>query len=308
MSEPRPTFLLTFDTELFWGLFFLPEFADREAEMAEVRPALASILRILGEREIRATFAVVGRLFLAGPDDVDEAALPRPDGEAPGGDWYARVPPPGDPRAPAWWGRDVVDAIRAAPGRPAAAGHEIAGHGFGHADFDRFDAVRATAEVRATVDAAVRAGCPAPRSWVFPRNRVAHEAALAVNGIRVWRDAPAPRSRARRFLDQLVAGGPLVASPRPSPLGLVIAPPGVALLPADGMRRLLTRARRRALYRAGIERALAESATFHVWTHPHNFVRRRDVMLGTLEDLADAVAAARDRDGLRVATMGDLAP
>ncbi len=82
---------------------------------------------------------------------------------------------------------------------------------------------------------------------------------------------------------------------------------GVPILPADGMRRLLTRSRRRALFRAGIERALAQDAVFHVWSHPHNFVRRRDVMLGTLEDLADEVAAARDRDGLHVTTMGGLA-
>ena len=65
----------------------------------------------------------------------------------------------------------------------------------------------------------------------------------------------------------------------------------------------MTRSRRLALVRRGIAEALRTAGLFHLWTHPHNFVRRSEFMLAVLEDMADEVASARDREGLAVVTM-----
>jgi peptidoglycan/xylan/chitin deacetylase (PgdA/CDA1 family) len=292
----RPALLITFDTELFWGLFFLPRFADREREMAAVRPALARILRILDDRDLPATFAVVGRLFL--PDGVVGDGPMHPD--LPAG-WAEEVGR-GRLRHPeAWFGRDVVEAIRA-----ARAAHEIGGHGFAHLDFDRLDAAGAEEDVRATRAAAAAAGLTI-RSWVFPRNRILHEDALTGHDIVAWRAAPPPRARALRLLDLLRARGPLTGRPRVSPHGPVELPAGIPFLGGEGLRRLLTRGRRRVLIRRGLEEALREGTVLHLWSHPHNFVRRGEALLAAFEETADAIAAARDRDGLLVTTMAPLA-
>jgi hypothetical protein len=130
---------------------------------------------------------------------------------------------------------------------------------------------------------------------------------LADHGIVCRRAAPPPRSRPRRFLDQLLLRGPLAGRPRASEHGLVVLPAGFPIIPADGPRRLLSRVRRRALVRRGIEEAAATGGLCHVWSHPHNFVRRSDFMLSVLEDAADEIARARDREGLVATTMGEAA-
>ncbi len=131
---------------------------------------------------------------------------------------------------------------------------------------------------------------------------MAHEEVLARHGIRTYREAPSPRSRAGRFLDQ-IRGRPSVGTPRRTSSGLVALPAGFPILPGDGVRRLLTRGRRLALVRSSLEAAMQIGGTVHLWSHPHNFVRRRESILGALEDAADAIARARDRDGVEVLTM-----
>jgi len=102
-----PRALITFDTELFWGLFFLPEFAGRDAEMARVRPALERILALLDARRLPATFALAGRLFLE-PGEVGDGPLhpDLPDG------WAARAAAGTLEHRDAWFGRDLVERIR----------------------------------------------------------------------------------------------------------------------------------------------------------------------------------------------------
>jgi peptidoglycan/xylan/chitin deacetylase (PgdA/CDA1 family) len=296
VTGAAPGVLLTFDTELFWGLFFQRRFAKRQREMAEVRPVLDRILRILDHREIPATFAVVGRLFLQ-RGEVGDGPL-HPDLPP---DWSTDAAAEVLAHPKAWFGSDVVKAILASPG-----GHEIGGHGFTHCDEDRLDEARADAEIHATCEAAAARGVEI-RSWVHPRNRVRHEGLLARHGIVCRRAAPAPRARALRFLDQLLLRGPLTGLPCLSEDGLVLLPAGVPILPADGLRRMMSRSRRRALVRRGIDEALRTGGLCHLWTHPHNFVRRSGFMLAVLEDAADEIVRARDADGLVPMTMGQAA-
>ena len=295
MSDRPPLGLITFDTELFWGLFFLPEFANREADMPAVRTALEHVLGVLDARGLPATFAVVGRLFL-------------PKGEVGEGPLHPDLPPDWRVRAEAgrlaipgaWWGRDVVEQILRSPGR-----HEIGGHGYVHVDFDRLDEAAAGRDVAATVAAGKTAGVTM-RSWVFPRNRVAHTGVLARHGIRTYREAPVPRPRALRFADQFL-GRATAGTSRRTAEGLVALPAGVPIVPGDGLRRLLSWKRRRVLVQRGLEDACRTGGVFHLWSHPHNFVRNADLMRRVIEDAADEFVRARDREGLEVVTMSAAA-
>ncbi len=295
MSKRPPIGLITFDTELFWGLFFLPQFADREADMPSVRSALEHALGVLDARGLPATFAVVGRLFAA-KGDVGEGPF-HPDLPA---DWKVRAEAGRLAIPGAWWGRDVVDQILRSPGD-----HEIGGHGHVHVDFDRLTEAAASRDVRATIEAAKTMGVDI-RSWVFPRNRVAHERVLARCGIRTYREAPPSRPRALRFADQFL-GRARAGVPRRTAEGLIALPAGAPIIPGDGVRRLLSWKARRRLVQNGLEDAVRTGGVFHLWTHPHNFVRNSDLMRRVLEDAADEFVRARDREGLEVLTMSAAA-
>ena len=82
MSAPG-TFLLTFDVELIWGVFFDAGWRRRAlARWGPVREVFAEILGVLDRHAIPATFAFVGHLFLdrceRGPDGRTHPEMPRP--------------------------------------------------------------------------------------------------------------------------------------------------------------------------------------------------------------------------------------
>ena len=121
MSAPG-TFLLTFDVELLWGLFFDARWRRRARNRyGEVREVFPELLAILARHDIPATFAFVGHLFLAECRPVDGVAhpeMPRPKERVDGGDWYSLDPY-----------QRVPDCAEVQAGTEI---HEVEGHEFVH--------------------------------------------------------------------------------------------------------------------------------------------------------------------------------
>jgi peptidoglycan/xylan/chitin deacetylase (PgdA/CDA1 family) len=301
---PPARFLLTFDVELLWGVFFEAAWRRRaRREFGEVREVFPEILEILRRHDVRATFAFVGHLFLdaCAADDAGRLHpdMPRADHAFFEGDWY-RFDPGTELRTdPLWYGRDLVEMVRAA--RP---GHEIGCHGFSHALLDT-DRELARAEMAAAAAAAKELGIT-PVSFVYPRNVVGYVDELRGAGFTHFRDA-GDGSRALVLVRRLLGAAPSVGRPRERD-GVVEVPAGIPILPCFGLRRLVPLGRRMAEVRKGLARAAETGGCFHLWTHPHNFVAGRERMLRGLDGALSLVAAARERGEIEVVTMGEVRP
>lgn len=298
----RGAFLLTFDVELLWGLFFDAGWRRRAlARYGGIRDVFDGILDVLARHGIRATFAFVGHLFLDSCERTEgrtHPEMPRPAVSPLPGDWYAFDPGTDLATDPMWYGADLVEMVRA-----ATPGHEIGAHGFSHAFLDR-DRGLARAEMRAARDAAAAKGLDL-RSFVYPRNLVGFPDELAGAGFTHYREAWRAPPRLLSFAGHLLGRAPSVGRPRRVG-GAVEVPKGAPILPAMGLRRLVPMAARLASIRSGLDRAAARSAILHLWTHPHNFVERSAFMLDWLDRAMALVAAARDAGRIEVLTMGEV--
>jgi peptidoglycan/xylan/chitin deacetylase (PgdA/CDA1 family) len=188
---PRAVFTLSLDFELIWGaldLFGPARF--REACLAERAHVVDRLLALLAEHEIRATWLVVGHLFLERCQPV--SGVPHPEVTRPShawsrGDWFAQDPGGDEASAPLFLARSLVRRVQG-----CRVPQEIGGHSFSHVVYGDPGCSRAAAEsdLDACVAAAAGMGL-ALRSFSFPRNRVGHEDALGPRGFRTFR-APEP--------------------------------------------------------------------------------------------------------------------
>jgi peptidoglycan/xylan/chitin deacetylase (PgdA/CDA1 family) len=299
------TFLLTFDVELLWGVFFDAGWRRRALERwGPVREVFAEILAILDRHEVPATFAVTGHLFLEScersPDGRAHPEMPRPKHRGVPGDWYAFDPGTDAATDPLWYGPDLVRAIR-----EAGVDHEIGCHGFSHAFLDGGREL-ARAEIAAAAAAARDAGVE-PRSFVYPQNRVAFTDELTPAGFTCYREHVPVASRKLSFLLRAMGETPRTGRPR-LVNGAVQVPGGIPMIPALGVRRVLSMKSRLREVSAGLEAAAVSGEVFHLWTHPHNFVEGRDTMLEYLDRAMDRVARARAAGEVEVMTMAEVEP
>jgi peptidoglycan/xylan/chitin deacetylase (PgdA/CDA1 family) len=308
------TFVLSLDTELIWGSFdHMPdgEFARR---YPDIRGTIERILALLDRYEIPTTWAVVGHLLLdecqRGPDGRAHPDMPRPAHRWYAGDWYGRDPCSTLDRDPLWYGRDVVEGIRA-----ARTAHELGCHGFSHALFgDPGCPVDvADAELAACVALANQLGISLT-SFAFPRNREGHHARLVAHGFDAYRgadptwyrDVPKLIGRAAHLADNLLALEPPVTQPFERLPGLWNIPGSMLLLHRVGVRRLVTVEARIAKARRGLRAAADTGRVFHLWTHPFNLAHDRPAMLRALDGILAEAARLRDAGRLEVRTMRAL--
>lgn len=297
-------FVLSVDLELAWGEFYRREVdVDR---MRAARLALPALLALLDRWQIRATFAVVGHLLLAGCDGHPEH--PRPTVSWRPGDWFAGDPCTDEERDPAWYGKSLVDAI-------ARAGHEIGAHGFSHLPFD--DPGVSEAVARAELQACarelkVRGG--SGFSLVYPRNGIMFTNLLRDHGFACYRGveprwygaAPRVLRKGAHMIDQLLAVTPSVGRAGLRD-GVVEVPSSMLFLSREGFRRCLPMWSRVARARRGIARAIREDAVFHLWLHAEDLVPGTEQMIAGLDGVLGEVARQRRAGAITVRSMAELA-
>lgn len=301
-ADDPGTVVISVDAELGWGFHHLDAVpADR------VRAGREAWHRLLGrfdERGLPATWAVVGHLLLESCPGGHRGHPAGPDCCLVGGGPAA---PPGS----VWFGRDLVRAVR-----DADAGHELASHGFTHVHFrhEAMDRGFAERELRRDRAAATDLGLP-PTSFVFPVNEVGHRDLLADHGFTAYR-GPSPanaggdlRRRGRKLLSAMGRGSPPVVVPEIDEHGLVDVPASLYLFGFDGPARAVAERLREdpivGAVRRGLDRLAREDGVFHLWLHPHDLAAPGAD--DRLEAVLDAVVRARDRDGVRVETMCEVA-
>jgi hypothetical protein len=293
--------VLSVDAELGWGLQHLEE--PPVARVEASREAWRTLLSLLDDTDVPATWAVVGHLMLAECDGV-HADHPAPPG------WFDQERESWRDRPDLRYGTDLVEAVLA--GDPD---HELACHSFSHVLFEDPRVTREVvhAELAAAIDVARRWDIQY-ESFVFPKNQIRHRDLLAEYGFTCYRSrAPTADSRLLqsmgKLLDAAVPGRVGLGQPRVDEHGLVDVPPSMFLFGFEGLARtaVATLGRDPIVRQAkwGIDRACEEEGVFHIWLHPNNMHTPRDVE--RVRAVLEYVAERRAETDLRVETMADVA-
>ena len=287
-------FILSFDCEGKWGSAdCLTKRHRRDLTDEKLRGAYGAILKLLDRYELEATFAFAGAFsqsksgFARLRPDVEQLAKRASEYLGPalrdidetGGD--------------GWHGVTLVEAVGG-----ARTAHEIALHGVTHVPWPRMDAglVEAEMSLFRSLEGPVRDS----RTFVYPRNLIAHSKALAAHGFLGFRDARADRSR----LSSLLSEFNLFERPDPQRRGdgIIAIPAGFFLNWRSGARRLVPPAITTLRAKRLLDRAAASAAIVHYWLHPENIATEPST-LELLEALVREVAARRDAGDCAVLTQ-----
>jgi peptidoglycan/xylan/chitin deacetylase (PgdA/CDA1 family) len=287
-------FILSLDCEGKWGVAdHLTPRHQRDLTDQRLREAYEAILEILDEYRIEATFAFVGA-FTQSPGDFARIrpAIDTLGRRAPGyiGPALRDIDESG---GAGWHGHILVDAVKS-----ARVDHELALHGVTHVPWTSVDVVFAEAEMQLfeRLEGPVRGS----RTFVFPRNLVAHADVLFRHGFEGFRTARPSHSRALSFLSEFN----LFESPErpPRPGGIIHIPAGFFLNWRSGLRRLVPPAVTRTRAKRLLDAAAATGAIVHYWLHPEN-VASAPATLGLVRMLAREVARSREAGDCEVLTQ-----
>jgi len=291
--------VISIDAQLGWG------FHDREEPPTDridaARPGWRTLLDLLEEFDVPATWGVVGHLLL---EDCDGAHVSHP--LAP--NWFRCERDRWVDRPELRYGHDLVEATVS-----SSPDHEIGFQTFSHVELGD-EAVSddlARAECAAFFDA-MPEDLSSVRSVVFPGNEVGHRDVLAEWGLDCYRGTTDDVGRGSSILPRPLAAAtgspPPVVEPEVDEFGLVNVPASMQLAGEDRTGgRLFERAVGDPVVRAarrGIDAAADGDGVFHAWLRPHDLREDRDVerVRGVLAHVAE-----RRGDGLDVATMGEVA-
>lgn len=305
----EPTFLITFDTELLWGIRFMGWSPEDEAAALRTRDTvMPAILQTLDEFAIPATFAIVGHLLVA-PEEAAYPDLPADATDA--RTWYEAIAGDTARFADGFHWPNLPDLLATAQTR-----HEIALHSFSHWHFESLATTRDIARFEITANRAAleRAGLAASGSLVFPRNAPGQLAALSQVGVGAYRaldpnwygGLSGQLSKLGHVADCLLSWPPPVTTNLAMEDGVLVIPGSYLLWSTEGFRRRIPQSCRVRQVRKGLQLAQRQTALFHLWMHPINLAHHPDLMLPTLRTCLEAAATLRDSGQLRVMTMSEV--
>jgi hypothetical protein len=138
------------------------------------------------------------------------------------------------------------------------------------------------------------------RTFVYPRNKIAHADALSERGFLGFRDARPNRSRLRSLLSEFN----LFEAPEKDAAGdgIIAIPAGYFLNWRSGARRLVPPAVTHMRAERLLDQAAAKDAVVHYWLHPENIATAPST-LHLLEALIRTVARRRDAGHCHVLTQ-----
>lgn len=287
-SGGKAAVVFSMDFEIGWGDVMNPRWRERERAGVydRLRSVLPELLAAMDDFDIPMTWATVGAMFDE-PDKRDFSHLPIRYREHVGSVLAEAKPS-------SFNGRDLFEMVIGARTR-----HHIASHSYSHVPFtyDGMNDGIIRAEMQRFAGALAAYGRTTDR-FVFPENREAHHEALAASGIAVARVSALNRFRNRwaYLLTTPFVPPPLVTEERDAS-GVVRQ--HESMLFADSPLRMTILGRR---VRLGLDHALREGGTLHLWGHPFNYAasdRLKDMLLGFLRN----VARLRDAGQIEVRLM-----
>lgn len=310
-------FTISIDFELIWGtLDLFGREGFRSACELERKVVIDRLLDLFIEFNIPATWCVLGHLLLdqcALEDGRKHPDIVRPAHSWSRGDWFDNDPCGSEESAPLFFGRTLIEKIRACP-----VPQEIGCHSFSHVIFGDSGCSRETAETE--IAACVKAGRELGfemRSFAFPRNEVGHLDVLKEYGFVSYR-GPEPKwyegkswptalKRLGHLWDVLVAAEPPVLLPERTEVALWNIPGSMIYFPMHGLRRYIPVSRRVKRAIKGLNAAVDQRRIFHLWFHPTNLADEMEAMFSGLRSILDRASFLRARNQLAILPMGEIA-
>lgn len=316
-DRSRGAFTLSLDLELIWGTRDIAGLNYARSCELERSVVIDRLLDLLNQYEIPATWCTLGHLFLdrcAEQHGSKHPDIERPNHKWSPGDWFQMDPCTDEATDPIWYGRSLIERIRA-----CHTPQEIGCHTFSHVIFGDTGCSRETAvsELRKCVAIAAEADIELA-SLAFPRNSVGHLDVVREFGFRCYR-GPEPTWYARKrvppwvrrgahLFDVLVARTPPVVDPAERLPGLWDLPGSMIFFPSQGFRRHLPMAQRVRRMQRGLHRAERERRIFHLWFHPTNLADEMENMFAGLETVLREAAERRSAGRLDIEPMSALIP
>lgn len=303
----RGIFTISLDFELIWGTLdlFGPERFRSACEVE--RTLIDRLLAEFVEFDISATWCTLGHLFLDRCNPKNGCKHPeivRPTHAWCTGDWFEHDPGGSEETAPLFFGRSLIDKIRACP-----VPQDIGCHSFSHVIFGDEGCSRATAtsELKECVRLAREQGIEL-RSFAFPRNQVGYLDILKEHGIicyrgpePVWYEQPHwPEGvrRLARLWDVVTIATPPTVLPQKSKEGLWNIPGSMIYFPMHGFRRYVPLSWRVKRAIKGLNAAARNKRVFHLWFHPTNLADQQDAMFDGLKQILAHARGLRDQNHL----------
>jgi peptidoglycan/xylan/chitin deacetylase (PgdA/CDA1 family) len=316
-ERDRGVFTISLDFEMIWGTLDLFGPERFRAACEQEREVVVRLLDLFVEYEVPATWCILGHLFLdqcAAENGHKHPEIVRPSHSWCRSDWFAHDPGGNEQSAPSFFGRSLVEKVRACP-----VPQEIGSHGFSHVIFGDPGCSRATAEseIAACMRLARAMGLELS-SFAFPRNRIGHLDVLRQFGFDCYR-GPEPTwyelsarkgvpERLAHLWDVFRAATPPVVVPELTPSGLWNIPGSMIYFPMHGFRRLIPIGRRVRRASRGLDAAARRKRVFHLWFHPTNMVDCMDAMFLGLRTIVEHASALRAAGRLDFLPMGQLVP
>lgn len=310
MTLPQGIFTISIDFELIWGTLDKPKWSRFvKLCLRERQQVVEALLDLFAEFGVSASWCTVGHLFLQGCSG-DHPEIARTRGSAAQAVRFQRDPASSEQAAPVFYGRDLVARIQR-----CATRQEIGSHSFTHAIFPECSRETAASELAASRQAAERLGIEL-RSFVFPRNRVAHVDLLARHGFQVFRGRDACwyeqavkrtlRHRLGHVWDIARAAAPPVVMPVAHADGLWEIPGSMLYTPSHGARRLVPKWLRVARARKGLDAAARQKRIFHLWFHPTDLAAQPEMMIQGLREILETASRLRAAGALNILPMGEI--
>lgn len=279
-------FILSLDCEGKWGV--ADHLTRRHHDWLSderLRQAYRGVVDVLDEFEVPATFAFVG--LFAEPENSFSQLLPAITELAERAPDYLG-PALFDSREGSregWHGAWAIDAVVDARTR-----HELALHGVTHVPWTTRGRDFFAQELALLRE--FSSPVTDSKTFVFPRNAVAHLELLGSAGLEGYRMAPRARSRATSLLSELNLWSAPEQDSRDVQSDLVPIPAGYFINWRYGARRLVPRSLTRNRFRRLLDRGDSGDVV-HAWLHPEN-VASAPESLDVLRDVVRLVASKRD--------------
>lgn len=278
-------FILSLDCEGKWGVAdHLTRFEHACLSNERLRDAYRDLLDLLDEFTVPATFAFVG--LFAESEQSFRRLMPVIK------DLAARAP---DYLQPAladidqgsgqgWHGNQLVEAVS-----NSKTSHEIGLHGVTHVPWTSRERNFFISELNLLRE--LSPSMAGARTFVFPRNQVAHVDLLPSAQIEGYRTARPHKSRALSLLSEFNLWNQAERDP-PTVSKPVQIPAGFFVNWRQGARRLVPKHVSTARVRALLARAEA-GRVVHLWLHPENIASAPET-LTLLRSMLEVVARSRD--------------
>jgi peptidoglycan/xylan/chitin deacetylase (PgdA/CDA1 family) len=282
---------LSIDFEMRWGRHdrLAVNDAPSRAEFEQGLAIIPEILKTFSDRQLRATWAVVGAIGCTGWQEYFQIAPPPPqyrDANLAIKRSYADM----DPDGKLHFSTESLARIT------ETSGQDLGTHTFSHIFLREPGVTRNdfVADLKAAVDLARKKLGKRPVSFVFPRNQSNFLDVLSEAGIRMWRGNPRawyyqryeawnnkPVAKALRYLDGLI------------PLSRIAAPVCENMCRASAFVRFDLPD---GLWRLHVQRLMREvtvmkpGESVHLWFHEHNLGRDTTKRMRRLVELCDRIA------------------